>query len=258
MTEEWSKRKKKRDDQNLADIELQIAQLMDDKGLGFLTEETKMNLATLENHKNKMLLKKEQQWRLKSRATWLQAGDGRGKRLKSTGYYGKIGRNLKWFKKDKSPGPDGWPVEFYFASLELLGGDLLVVIEESRTSGYIHPHINFTYLALIPNTDSPSSFNDFRPISLCNYLYKIISKIISNRIKPILSNHISEEKFSFLHHRHIQDAIGTAQEALHSIKLRNLKGLTLKIDLAKALDKVNWLYINMIITHLGFPPAHIS
>lgn len=95
-------------------------------------------------------------------------------------------------------------------------------------------------------------------MSLCNCLYKIISKITANRIKPILSNHISQEKFSFLHHWHIQDAIGSTQEALHSIKHKNLKGLTLKIDLSKALNKVNWLYIKMIITHLGFPPALIN
>jgi len=160
---------------------------------------------------------------------------------------------LKWFKKDKSPGPDGWPVEFYLAFLELLGKDLLAVIEESRITGHIHP-----FIALIPKFDSPYSFNEFRPISLCNCLYKIISKIIANCIKPILSTHISQEKFSFLHHRHIQDAIGTAQEALHFIKLKKLKRISLKIDLSKAFDKVNWLYLKMILTHLGFPPALIS
>lgn len=59
---------------------------------------------------------------------------------------------------------------------------------------------------------------------------------------PILSTHISQEQFAFLHHRHIEEEIGTTQEALHSIKHKNLKGISLKIDLAKAFDKVNWLY----------------
>ena len=165
---------------------------------------------------------------------------------------------LKWFKKDKSPGPNGWPVEFYLAFYDLLGRDLLEVIEESRITGHIHPPMNQTFIALIPKSDNPSSFNDFRPISLCNCLYKIIAKIIANRIKPVLSTHISAEKFAFLQNRHIQEAIGTAQEALHSIKLKNLKGISLKIDLAKAFDKVNWLYLKMILTHLGFPHTLIN
>lgn len=145
-------------------------------------------------------------------------------------------------------------MEFYLAFLELLGKDLLAVIEESRITGHIHPPMNFTFIALIPKSDSPSSFNDFRPISLCNCLYKIISKIIANHIQPILSTHISQDQFAFLQHRHIQDAIGIAQEALHSIKLENLMGISLKIDLSKAFDKVTWLYLKMILTHLASPP----
>ena len=160
---------------------------------------------------------------------------------------------LKWFKKDKSPGPDGWPLEFYLAFFDLLSGDLLEVIEESQITRHIHPPMNFTYIALIPKSDDPTSFNDFRPISLCNCLYKIISKIIANRIKPILSSHISAEQFAFLQNQHIHEAIGTSQEALHSIKHKNLKGISLNIDLAKAFDKVNWLYLKMILTHLVFP-----
>jgi len=165
---------------------------------------------------------------------------------------------LKWFKKDKSPGPDGWPVEFYLAFYDLMGDDLLAVVEESRISGHIHPPMNQTFIALIPKSDDPTSFNDFRPISLCNCLYKIIAKIIANRIKPILSLHISAKQFAFLRNRHILEAIGTAQEALHSIKLKNLKGISLNIDLAKAFDKVNWLYLKMILTHLGFPHLLIN
>jgi len=64
-------------------------------------------------------------------------------------------------------------------------------------------------------------------------------KIIANRTKPILSDHISQEQFAFIHNRHIHEAISSAQEALHSIKLKKLKGMVLKIDLSKAFDKVS-------------------
>jgi hypothetical protein len=59
---------------------------------------------------------------------------------------------------------------------------------------------------------------DFRPISLCNSIYKVVSKIISRRIKSILSKLVSQEQFDFLEGRKIHEAIGVAQEALHNIK----------------------------------------
>eukprot|EP00253_Pinus_taeda_P018415 PITA_18415 len=165
---------------------------------------------------------------------------------------------LKWFKKDKSPGPDGWTIEFYLAFFEQIGQDLLSVIEECKISGSLYHAINSTFIALIPKTDSPSSFDDFRPVSLCNVLYKIISKIIANRLRPILSTHIAPHQFAFLEDRQIHEAIGSSQEALHSIWTKHLKSTLLKIDLSKAFDRVSWLYIKMILIHLGFPISFIN
>ena len=79
---------------------------------------------------------------------------------------GELEATLKWFKKDKSPGPDGWSVEFYMAFFDILGHDLLKVIGECRTTGCMHGAINSTFIAVIPKSDNPSSFNDFQPISL--------------------------------------------------------------------------------------------
>lgn len=159
---------------------------------------------------------------------------------------------LQTFQRDKSPDLDGWPIEFYLGFYELIGADLLKVVEESRIMAYIHPPVNSTFIALIPKKDRPQTFDDFRPISLCNYLYKIISKIIANRLKKILSLHISKEQFRFLEGHQTHEAIGVVQEGLHSIKSKHLHGVFLKIDLSKAFDSVNWLYIRLLLTHLGF------
>jgi hypothetical protein len=156
------------------------------------------------------------------------------------------------FQKGKSLGPDGWPIEFYLGFFDLMGHDVLKVVEESRVNGHIHDPLNSTFISLIPKTDNPSSFDDFRPISLCNCLYKIISKVISRRLKDILSRNISSEQFGFLVGRQIHEAIGVAQEGLHSMKTKKLKGVVVKIDLSKAYDRVNWLYIRMLMIHLGF------
>ena len=76
---------------------------------------------------------------------------------------------------------------FFLDLFDILGKDLLQVIEDSRTSGWIPTSFNSTFIALIPKSDNALSLNDFRPISLCNCVYKIISKVIAIRLKAILS-----------------------------------------------------------------------
>lgn len=107
----------------------------------------------------------------------------------------EIESTLKWFKKDKSPCPDGWFVEFYLAFFETIGQDLIKVVEICKSVRRTYEATNSTLIALIPKVDSLLPFNDIRPISIYNGLYKITSKIIANRLNPILSAHISTEKF---------------------------------------------------------------
>ena len=115
---------------------------------------------------------------------------------------------LHSFKKDRSPKPDGWPVEFYLFFFDLLGEELLSAVDYARVSGCIPPSLNSTFLALIPQKENPATFADYRPISLCNLLYKLISKVIAVRLKPFLDTHISIEQFGFLKNHQIVEQIG--------------------------------------------------
>jgi hypothetical protein len=150
---------------------------------------------------------------------------------------------LKAFSKDKSPGPDGWTVEFFLHYFELVGEDMLGMVEESRRKGEVIKALNATFLVLIPKANKPTSFGDFRPISLCNLCYKIIAKLLANRLRPILSKGLAEEQLGFLQGRQILDAVGTTQECLHSIKKKNQQALILKLDLKKAYDFINWEFL---------------
>jgi hypothetical protein len=112
--------------------------------------------------------------------------------------------------------------------------------------------LNSTFLVLIPKKDHPSSFNDFRPISLCNLVYKLISKVISTRLKPVLERNLSPEQHGFLKGRRIHDAIGVAHECLHSISQKKQKALVMKIDLKKAFDSIDWNLLRLILLSVGF------
>jgi hypothetical protein len=136
------------------------------------------------------------------------------------------------FQKGKSPGLDGWSIEFFLGLFDLLGNDIIKVVEGSRKNGHIHEPINTTFITLIPKSNNLATFDDFCLISLCNCIYKIISKVINLRLKAILSWHISGEKFGFLKGRKMHEAIGMTQECLHSMKINKLKGVAIKIDLS--------------------------
>eukprot|EP00253_Pinus_taeda_P012560 PITA_12560 len=263
----------KADNQTLISVEANLAGLNDENSKGYISPEDKAHLIDLENKRAKILKDQEETWRLKSRAIWLKACDEKSKYFQNfaKGHFPRfldhesadelsgpvtieeLEQTLKWFQKDKSPGLDGWPIEFYLAFFDIIGNNLLNVVEECRLSGRMYEAINSTLIALILKLDSSNTFNEFRPISLCNTLYKIIAKIVANRLHPILSQHISPKQFAFLHKRQIHEAIGTAQEAIHSINSKALKCIILNIDLAKAFDCVSWLCIKMILIHLGFP-----
>lgn len=90
----------------------------------------------------------------------------------------KIEQTLGSFAKDKIPSPYGWTMEFHIHFFDLFGRFLLNIVEEARLRGNISGAINSTFLALILEKSSPKTLRDFRPISLCNILYKVISKVI--------------------------------------------------------------------------------
>eukprot|EP00253_Pinus_taeda_P003198 PITA_03198 len=100
--------------------------------------------------------------------------------------------------KNKAPGPDGFTIEFYQAAWSFMGKDLLDLVEESRCSKRMHQGLNATFLTLIPKNGCSDEPQGFRPISLCNVVYKILARVIVNRLKPILSDLIAQEQTGFI------------------------------------------------------------
>jgi hypothetical protein len=119
---------------------------------------------------------------------------------------------------------------------------------------------NHTNIALIPKLENPSRVNHFRPISLTNFNYKIISKILSNRFKPLLHKIVSPMQSAFLKGRSIQDNSIMAHELFHTMKYKRGGGglMALKLDMEKAFDSMEWSFLLKILTLLGFHPTWIN
>lgn len=116
--------------------------------------------------------------------------------------------------------------------------------------------INQTLLTLIPKVHDPSRPSNFRPISLCNVVYKVITKIITNRMKPFLPYIISPNQSSFISGCSTTDNIIVLQEVAHSMNhmVGKKRFMVIKLNLAKAYDKMEWIFIKESLELLHFPP----
>lgn len=123
----------------------------------------------------------------------------------------KVNEVIKNMAKNKAPRPNGFTAEFFQATWAFMSEDLVKLVEESRCTKRMH-------LALIPKTEHSKEPQEFRPIALCNVIYKILATIMVNRLKPILPGSISQEQTGFVKGRQITDDIVVAQEAIHSLK----------------------------------------
>ncbi|KAL0378315.1 UNVERIFIED_CONTAM: hypothetical protein Sradi_3137000 [Sesamum radiatum] len=157
---------------------------------------------------------------------------------------------LKQMHPLKSPGPDGMSPIFYQKHWDIVGHDICACVLDFLNNGSLNSSFNFTHVVLIPKISNPSDMSHFRPISLCNVLYKLAAKVIANRLKPLLSSLISTSQSAFVSCRFITDNVLVAYE-LHHLLMHKTWGklglASLKLDVSKAYDRVEWCFLRRVL-----------
>ncbi|KAK6131947.1 hypothetical protein DH2020_034308 [Rehmannia glutinosa] len=162
-------------------------------------------------------------------------------------------------QKESVACPDGFSAGFYQSCWNIISGDLLDACNDFISGSSIPRAFKATSVVLIPKKASPESWSDFRPISLCNVSNKILTKILTMRLNPLIPRIISPSQSGFVPSRNILDNILMAQELAHHIDKPGKWGnAILKLDMAKAYDRVHWKFLYEVLFKLGFPHIFIS
>lgn len=162
---------------------------------------------------------------------------------------------------DKAPGPDGLTARFYKSYWNIIGEDVIKEARDFFLTSYMKPSINQTNICMIPKHTNAKTLSDYRPIALCNVLYKIISKCLVNRLKHHLGNIISDSQAAFIPGRLITDNILIAHEVMHSLKTRKRVSqnyMAVKTDVTKAYDRVEWGFLETTMKLFGFSDQWIE
>ena len=165
----------------------------------------------------------------------------------------EAGNTLKRMKNNKSPGSDGFTIEFFKCFWKQLG----TFIVRSINTGYFKGQLSTTQrqgiIICIPKQNKPKHFiENWRPISLLNVIYKIASGTIANRLKTVLNKLVNKDQTGFLAGRYIGENIRLIYDLMHYTEKNNIPGLLFIIDFQKAFDSVSWSFISNVLNYFNF------
>ncbi|CAN1774472.1 LINE-1 reverse transcriptase homolog [Linum perenne] len=155
----------------------------------------------------------------------------------------------------KAPGPDGFPGRFFQTHWNLISPNFCSEVRSFFENRQIENFWNDTFIVLIPKVNHPELISQYRPIGLANFRVKVISKILTSRLKPYISQIISELQSAFTGNRCIQDNVIVVHEVVHKLRTRkkgNKYDFLFKVDMLKAFDRVSWEFLSATLQALGF------
>ncbi|PKA60583.1 Putative ribonuclease H protein [Apostasia shenzhenica] len=158
---------------------------------------------------------------------------------------------------NRAPGIDGLTGSFFKRYWSTISSDVVAAILYAFEKGQLPQSWKDTAVTLVPKIYHASEAKHFRPISLCNTIYKIIAKILIHRLKPLLPSLISIEQGAFIPGRSISDNCILAQELIHKLHTSEASnGLFLiKADMEQTFDRISWLFLDRMLNIMTFPPT---
>ena len=153
---------------------------------------------------------------------------------------------------DKAPGSDGFTMAFWQFSWKIVKEDIMRMFKEFLEIGEFVKNLNTTFMVLVPKKGGVEELKDFRPISLVGSLYKLIAKVLANRLKRVMHGLINRAQNAFVEGRLIMDASLLANEVIDTLLKRKEKGILCKLDIEKAYDQINWNCIIKVLQKMGF------
>ena len=142
----------------------------------------------------------------------------------------------------------------------MIKNDLVKAIQSFFHFGFMLEYLNHPIISLIPKLDRPFNLTHYRPITLYNILYKIMSKVLVNRLKMVLDTCISKNQAAFAPRRQILDNVMISHEYMHYLKNKRqgLDGfMALKLDMSKAYDRMEWSFLETIVRKMRFAESWI-
>ena len=157
------------------------------------------------------------------------------------------------FNGDKALGPDGFSIGFFQFCWDFIQLDVMAVLNYFHGLCSFEKSLNATFVSLIPMKTDALEVKDFRPISLVGGTYKILAKLLANRLKVVLPTIISSSQNAFVQGRQILDSVLIASECLDSRLKHGGLGVLCNLDAEKAYDHVNWSFLIYMLQRCGFP-----
>jgi len=151
-------------------------------------------------------------------------------------------------------GFDGFGGIFYHSCWEIIGTDVCNVVQQFFKQNWVLPGMNSNVVSLIPKIQGADSIKDYWPI-IINFKFKIISKILANRLELVVARIISPNQYGFVKGRKIQDCIGIASKTINMLSKKVRGGnVAYKVDIHKVFNTLSWKFLLLVLTCFGFLP----